>query len=173
MTTPMSNDSSHPPRRPLTTGARWLGLVFWIAVCFVAAAVGSQFLPGQWYDDLKKPSWTPPNWVFGPVWTVLYLMMAIAAWLVWCVSGWKNARGALIAFVIQLSLNAAWSWAFFGLHQPMLAMINIVVLWFAIATTIALFAKHRPVAAALLVPYILWVTYASTLNAGIWYLNST
>lgn len=150
---------------------RWIGLAVWIALPLLAAAAGSQFQPGAWYDGLAKPSFNPPSWVFGPVWTTLYLLMGVAAWLVWDRQR-AAARGALTLFVVQLIANAAWSWLFFGEQNPGLALLDIVVLWLLIlATTIAFWRLH-PVAGALLLPYLAWVTFATALNFEIWRLNS-
>ena len=125
----------------------------------------------EWYPELRKPSGTPPAWVFGPVWTTLYVLMAVSAWLVWYQYGW-GARAALLIFFAQVALNAAWSGIFFGARQPGLAAAEILVLWLAIAYNIFVFYSLSAVAALLLVPYLLWVTYASYLNFSIWRLNS-
>jgi translocator protein len=150
----------------------WLGLAVWLAVTFVAAFIGSRFEPGAWYDGLHKPPWNPPDWVFGPVWTVLYILMGVAAWLVWKTSGWDRARGALSLYLIQVALNAAWSWIFFGLQRPGLALAEIVVLWLAIGATLLAFRRHVPLAAWLLAPYLAWVTFAAVLNLSLWRLNA-
>ena len=150
---------------------KWLGLALWVFITFLVAWFGSQFQPGDWYAGLNKPSWTPPPWVFAPVWSVLYLSMAIAAWLVWVRRGLPGTKLALRLFVAQLALNALWSWIFFGLQQPGWAAIEIAILWVAIAMTVAAFAKVRVLAAILLVPYLLWVSYAVSLNLGIWRMN--
>jgi tryptophan-rich sensory protein len=125
-----------------------------------------------WYAEIAKPSWTPPGWLFGPVWTVLYVMMAAAAWLVWRTAGWPAARPALILFGVQLLLNAAWTPIFFGLHRPGLAFAEILALWAAIGATLVAFWRVFPAAALLLVPYWLWVSFASVLNCAIWRLNA-
>jgi translocator protein len=122
----------------------------------------------DWYPTLVKPSWQPPPWLFGPVWTVLYAMMAVAAWLVWRVG---NARAALMLFGGQLLLNLAWSFLFFGARSPGLALLDIGALWLAIAATIFAFAFKSRIAAYLMVPYLCWVSFASALNASIWSLN--
>lgn len=154
--------------------ADWIGLIVALAICFAVAAIASLAttpeIPG-WYARLKKPSWTPPNWLFGPVWTALYGAMAVAAWLVWRRGGWQQNSAALWLFVIQLALNFAWSFIFFRLHRPGLAFAEIVLLWVAIAATIVKFIGVSKVAALLLVPYLLWVTYASALNFAVWRLN--
>lgn len=149
-----------------------LGLILWLVATLAAGFIGSQFLPGAWYEALDKPSWTPPNAVFGPVWTALYLMMAVAAWLVWRKAGFAGASAALTLFVVQLALNALWSYLFFGLHRPDLALIDILLLWLVILATLLLFWRIQPLAGALLVPYLLWVTYATALNFQIWRLNA-
>jgi tryptophan-rich sensory protein len=154
--------------------ARWrsLGvLVICVGLSLTAGAIGSQFMPGPWYEQLRKPAWTPPGWVFAPVWTLLYLMMGTAAWLVWRSEGLSRARPALIVFVVQLLVNAAWSWMFFGLERPGLAMIDLLVLWVLIIVMMLLFWRHHFVAGLLILPYVLWVTYAATLNGGIVLLN--
>jgi translocator protein len=150
---------------------RWLGLVGWVALPLLAGLVGSQFEPGTWYAGLEKPPWNPPSWVFGPVWTTLYVLMGVAAWLVWDRSG-AGASAALTLFVVQLVLNAAWSWLFFGLQSPGLALIEIVVLWALIVATTMLFWRVRAGAGALMLPYLAWVTFATALNFEIWRLNS-
>jgi translocator protein len=151
-----------------------VGLLVAIVVCFAAAGVGSlatmDAIP-TWYAALRKPSWNPPNWVFGPVWSLLYLMMAVAAWQVWRTAGWPGARPALGLFAVQLLLNVGWSVVFFGLHRPGWAFAEIVVLWCAILATLLAFRAVSPVAALLLVPYLLWVSFASALNLAIWRLN--
>jgi len=150
---------------------RWLGLLGWLVGTFAAAVIGSQFMPGEWYAALEKPGWTPPSWLFGPVWTVLYLLMGISAWLVWRVAGFAGARLALACYLAQLALNAAWSWLFFGKQNIGAAMIDIVVLWLLILATALLFRRHRRTAALLLVPYLLWVGFAAVLNAALLHLN--
>jgi len=148
-----------------------LGLVALLAICYGVAAVGAQFMPGAWYEQLAKPSWTPPSWIFGPVWTVLYGMMAVAAWLVWKRHGVAGARWVLLLFAVQLALNGLWSWLFFGQENPGAAMVDIGALWLAILATILAFWRLSRLAAALLVPYLMWVSFAAALNFAIWRLN--
>lgn len=157
-----------------------LALILFLLACFGVAAFGAQFTPGEWYAGLEKPPWNPPAWVFGPVWTVLYAMMAVAGWLVWrspeppagARGGWPaGRRAALGAFAVQLALNGAWSWLFFGLHRPALAFAEIVALWLAILVTTILFWRVRATAGALLLPYLAWVTFAAALNLELWRLN--
>jgi tryptophan-rich sensory protein len=161
----ISHSSNHPPRPALA-------LVGWLRLCFAAAAMGGLFMLGEWYASLKKPSWNPPAWVFGPVWTALYTMMAVAAWLVWKRGGFAAQRTPLILFLAQLALNAAWSPLFFGLHQPGLAFAEIVLLWLAIVGTITAVRPVSHAAAWLLAPYLAWVSFAAFLNFTLWRLNS-
>ena len=148
------------------------GLLGWIAVSLAAGVVGARFGPGEWYASLAKPGWNPPAAVFGPVWTVLYLSMGIAAWMVWRKAGFAGAPVALGLFLFQLVLNALWSYLFFGAHRADLALLEIAVLWLAIlATTIAFWRISAP-AGALLLPYLGWVGFAAALNWQLWRLNS-
>ena len=140
-----------------------------LALVGIAALSGVQFQPGAWYEALRKPPLTPPNWIFPPVWTALYVAIAVAGWLVWRARGDRAVPIAL--WGAQLALNALWSFLFFGLHRPGLALAEIAVLLAVIAATIAACARVRPLAGALLLPYAAWVAFASYLNAGIWYLN--
>jgi benzodiazapine receptor len=147
------------------------GLVAWLAASFAAAWIGSRYLPGEWYVSLVKPAWTPPNEVFAPVWTVLYVLMGVAAWLVWRRAGFGGASAALSLFIAQLVLNALWSYLFFGLHRPDLAFIDILVLWVLILVVTVMFWREIQVAGMLLLPYLVWVGFASLLNFAIWQLN--
>lgn len=150
-----------------------LGLAGWLLGSFVAAALGAAASAGAagFYQQLTRPSWAPPAWLFGPVWTVLYVMMAVAAWLVWRERGFARARSALALFIAQLVANALWSWLFFAWRLGALALGEIVLLWLLIAATIAAFWRVRPLAGALLVPYLAWVTFAAALNFSLWRLN--
>ena len=151
-----------------------VGLIIFVLICFAAAGLGSLFTgaatgSGGWYATLPRPSWNPPSWVFGPVWTLLYTLMAIAAWWVWRKRGGVYAaRVPLALFTIQLVLNAAWSIIFFGQHQAGVAFLDIVLLWLAILATMVAFWRVSPLAGWLFLPYFLWVSYASTLNYAIW-----
>jgi tryptophan-rich sensory protein len=149
----------------------WPGLVVWLGVCFAAPALGSATGPGEWYLQLQKPSWNPPGWVFGPVWTVLYVTMAVAAWMVWRRGSLRTQRLPLGLFLGQLALNALWTPLFFGLRNPGLALVDIALLWLALLATIAAFWRTHRVAAALLLPYLAWVSFAAFLNFTIWQLN--
>ena len=152
-----------------------VGVALWVAVSFSAGAIGARFTGSavaSWYADTNKPAWTPPAVVFGPVWSVLYLMMGVAAWLVWRKAGFSGATAAIVLFVLQLIANAAWSWIFFGLHRFGLAFIEIVVLWALILATLIAFWRHDTTAGLLMLPYLTWVSYASALNLAIWRLNN-
>jgi benzodiazapine receptor len=151
---------------------RWAGLIGWIAVSFAAAAAGSQATDPEWYRSLERPSWAPPGWVFGPVWTALYTMMGVAAWLVWRRGGFGGARVALGLFLVQLAFNAAWSWLFFGMRRADLAFAEIVLLWVLILATAVAFARHTRAAAWLLAPYLAWVAFAAVLNFTLWRLGA-
>jgi benzodiazapine receptor len=152
---------------------QFLGLVTWLVVSFIAAGIGgaASIHAGSFCARLVRPEWAPPSFVFGPVWTVLYALMGIAAWLVWRIDGFRAARGAFSLFLIQLALNAIWSWLFFGWHRGALAFADIILLWTAIMGTMVAFWRVRALAGALLVPYLLWVSFASVLNYAVWQLN--
>ena len=151
-----------------------LGFAGWLLVTFNAAAIGAaaSVNAANFYSDLVRPEWAPPSSVFGPVWTALYLLMAIAAWLVWRVDGFRAARSALTLFLIQLALNALWSWLFFGWHRGALAFADVLLLWVFIVATLIAFWRARPLAGALLVPYLAWVSFAAALNYAVWQLNT-
>lgn len=146
-------------------------LAFFIMLCFAVAATGGLFPPDDWYASLTRPRYAPPNWVFGPVWTMLYLMMAVSGWMVWKSTERRSKRTALVAFGTQLILNAVWSAIFFGLHKPGWALVEICFLWLAILCTIVLSRPHSKTAAILLMPYLAWVNFAAVLNFGFWSLN--
>ena len=153
----------------------WIGLVVLLAVCFAAAGIGGAVTTPKitnWYATLAKPSWNPPNWIFGPVWSALYFCMAAAAWLVWRQGGFVSAKVPLILFGVQLGLNVLWSCLFFGLQSPGLAFVEVVLLWAAIAATMVTFWHRSVIAGILFVPYLAWVSFASILNFTIWRLNA-
>ena len=153
---------------------RWLMLLFFLFLCYGAAVLGSLWTAssvGTWYAELRKPSFNPPNWIFAPVWSALYFLMAASAWLVWQKAGWSGARVALALFFGQLALNVAWSGLFFALHRPGLALIEIVFLLAAIVATSVAFRPVSGFAFWLMVPYALWVAFAALLNFKIWRLN--
>ena len=150
-----------------------LGLAGWFLATFAAGSVGA-FASAQaasFYGQLSQPGWAPPAWLFGPVWSVLYVLMAVSAWLVWRERGFKGAPGALSLFVIQLVANALWTWLFFGLHLGAASMAEIALLWLLIAATIFSFWSIHRVAALLLVPYLVWVSFASALTWALWHMN--
>jgi translocator protein len=158
----------------MTSTRQIIALAISIVICLSVAGLGSLLtVPSiePWYSTLQKPQWTPPNWLFGPVWTMLYLCMAVAVWLVWREAGFAHARFPLALFAIQLALNVAWSGIFFGLRSTGFALVEIICLWaFILATTFAFWPASR-VAALLMVPYLMWSAFAAILNAAIWRLN--
>ncbi len=147
---------------------RYLTLALFIALVALVALAAGQFMPGAWYASLAKPSWTPPNWLFGPVWSVLYLMIAVAGWLVWHETAAPVARAL---WVVQLVLNGLWSPVMFGAHWIGAALVLIVVMWLSIAAFIAASWKPSRIAALLFVPYLAWVSYATALNFALWQMN--
>jgi tryptophan-rich sensory protein len=138
---------------------------------FAAASAGAMFRPGQWYRRLDKPRWRPPDWLFAPVWTLLYAMIALSGWLVWREKGLADAAVPLTVYALQLVLNAVWSPIFFGLRRLGLAAIEIALLWASIVATILVFHPVSSAAAALLGPYLAWVSFAAALNLSIWWRN--
>ncbi|MBC5836911.1 TspO/MBR family protein [Flavobacterium muglaense] len=143
-----------------------------VAIGYLSGTVTRESIQ-VWYPTLVKPSFNPPNWVFAPVWSMLYIMMGVAAGLVWdrMDSDKEVVKKALVLFAVQLGLNALWSYLFFGLHNPMLALVEIVLLWLLIFETYSQFIKINKIAGYLLVPYLAWVSFATVLNASIWWLN--
>lgn len=158
----------------MTLRRQWIGLALWIALCLGTGGLGAAVTTPQidgWYRTIIKPTWNPPNSVFGPVWTALYMMMAASAWLVWKPAGVRAAALPLTLFGIQLVLNCIWSWIFFGMHQPGWALVEMVALWLAITATMITFFSRSRIAGWLLVPYLAWVSFACVLNFTIWRLN--
>jgi tryptophan-rich sensory protein len=151
----------------------WLALAGWVALCAIAGAIGAvaSIDAKEFYASLDQPAWAPPSAIFGPVWTLLYMSMALAAWLVWRERGFARARGALGLFIAQLALNALWSWLFFAWHRGAFAFVDIVALLLLIVATIVSFAKIRRLAAWLLAPYLAWVSFATLLNYSVWQRN--
>lgn len=151
----------------------WLSLVGWLLTTLATGAIGalSTRHAREFYAGLVKPEWAPPGWLFGPVWTVLYLLMGVAAWLVWRRAGWSGASTALSLFLVQLVCNALWSWIFFAWHRGDLAFAEIIVLLGLIVATVVAFDRVHRVAAVLLLPYLAWVTFAAALNFAIWRAN--
>ena len=156
-----------------TRNRQLLGLAGWLVASFIAAAIGAaaSIQAGAFYARLVRPDWAPPANVFGPVWTVLYILMGLAAWLVWREGGFRARRLALGLFLVQLAVNALWSWLFFGWHLGALAFADIVLLWGLLVATLVAFWRVRPVAGALLVPYLLWVSFATALSYSVWQHN--
>lgn len=163
-----------PDTPPRTSRARDIrGLVTWLVVSLGAGALGglaSRNAPG-FYAQLDRPGWAPPSWLFGPVWTTLYILMGVAAWLVWRERGWTGARTALLLYLAQLACNAVWTWLFFAARRGDLALAEIGFLLVLILATMAAFARVRGLAAALLVPYLAWVAFATALTASVWRRN--
>lgn len=150
-----------------------IGFFSWLALVIFAAALGglASANAGNFYNQLHQPSWAPPGWLFGPVWSVLYLMMSVAAWLVWKIHGFRGARLALSLFFIQLALNSLWTWLFFAWHLGALSFAEIVVLWISILATLISFWRLRSLAGALLIPYLAWVSFATVLAYAMWVGN--
>lgn len=149
------------------------GLAVSLLIVMLAAGIGGLFTSrsvATWYQTLSRPDWTPPAGVFGPAWTALYFSMAVAAWMVWRHGG-PGLTAAIWAFSVQLALNVAWSGLFFGLQSPAAGMVDIALLWLAIAVTIGCFLRVSKWAGLLLLPYLLWVSFAAALNCAIWRMN--
>lgn len=157
-----------------TTIRQWPALVGFLAITLAVQVIAGWWTSSSvstWYTTLAKPAWKPPGWLFGPVWTLLYIGIAVAGWRVWRLRATRDVRAALTWFAIQYALNLAWSGLFFGLRNPMLGLIDIVLLLVSIAITIRLFIRVDRIAGLILVPYCLWVGFASALNFAIWRLN--
>lgn len=159
---------THPARRKQA-----LGLAGWLVASFITGGIGAiaSASAASFYGELSQPSWAPPAWLFGPVWSVLYVLMGIAAWLVWREHGFRGAATALKLFVAQLFANALWTWIFFVWHQGALSLVEIAALWLLIASTLLTFWRLHRLAALLLVPYLAWVSFATALTAALWRLN--
>jgi translocator protein len=157
----------------MSPARKLLGLLGWLAVSFAAAAVGAVASAdaSSFYAQLSRPAWAPPGWLFGPVWSVLYTLMGLAAWLVWCTAGLARGRPALLLFVVQLATNALWSWVFFVGRQGALAFAEVLLLWVLIVATVLAFWRVRKLAAALLLPYLGWVSFAALLTFAVWRRN--
>lgn len=148
---------------------RYISLIFFLVLTTLVGSVAAAFVPGEWYQGLQKPAWTPPDWLFGPVWSILYLFIAISGWLVWRSKGFGLA---LLLWFVQLGLNGAWSYFMFGEHQIDSAMIDLALLWIAIVTFMAVAWRLSKLAALLFVPYLIWVSFAGALNFALLQLNS-
>ena len=162
----MTTLAAHKPARAL--GMLFVFLIATLTVGFLAGQVTTPNIP-SWYNHLAKPSVSPPNWVFAPVWTSLYVLMAVAAWRVWRLKGWRTP--ALGLWLVQLGLNFAWSFIFFGAHAPGPALAELAVLWVALFATMVSFGRIEKPAGWLLIPYLAWVSFAGVLNFGVWQLN--
>ena len=161
------------PSFPRSRLAQLLALVAWLAVCYVTAAIGAiaSVNAPEFYGELVQPSWAPPAWLFGPVWTTLFTFMGIAAWLVWRTAPLQATRGALGLFLVQLAVNALWSWLFFAWQLGGWAFAEVLLLWVLIVATIVAFWRFSRLAAVLLVPYLGWVSFAAMLNFWLWRTN--
>jgi translocator protein len=150
-----------------------IGLAGWLAASFATGGIGAigSASAGAFYGSLSQPSWAPPAWLFGPVWTVLYILIAVGAWLVWRRHDFSGASAALAIFALQLVANALWTWLFFVWHLGALSLAEIVLLWLLIVATIVAFWPLHRLAALLLVPYLAWVSFASALSLSLWRLN--
>jgi tryptophan-rich sensory protein len=156
-----------------STSSQILGLFGWLFTSLAAGAIGglASVNAASFYGQLAQPSWAPPAWLFGPVWSVLFLLMGISAWLVWRQHGFRGARSALVLYAVQLVANALWTWLFFAWQLGAVAFAEIVLLWLLIAATISLFWRLHRTAAFLLVPYLAWVSFAAALNLALWRQN--
>ena len=153
---------------------RWISLICWLGICFAVAGVSGRWTASEipaWYHTLTRPAIAPPNWLFGPVWSLLYALMAVAAWQVWESAASPMRTWGLALFMVQLALNFAWSLIFFRQHAIGAALVEVVVLWTAIGATTLVFARVTPVAAWLMAPYWAWVSFATVLNEEFWRLN--
>jgi benzodiazapine receptor len=150
-----------------------VGLAGWLLLTFLAAGVGAvaSVQAGTFYAQLARPSWAPPGWLFGPVWSALYFLMGVSAWLVWRTASWRSATPALALYIVQLGANALWTWLFFVWHQGAWAFTEVLLLLLLIAVTVAAFRRHSILAAALLLPYLAWVTFAAALTWATWRMN--
>lgn len=155
----------------ISAGTRWVGLALWLLLTYSASATAVFVSTNGWYAALAKPAWNPPGWIFGPVWTILYATMAVAAWRVWLHGGWARQKKALGLFLLQWALNALWTPLFFGLHRPGWALAEILVLLTVILATLRTFWQVDRPDGFLLLPYAAWVAFASVLNGAIWLMN--
>ena len=156
-----------------SVGVQFAGLIGWLVLSFITAAIGAfaSINARTFYAGLTRPSWAPPGWLFGPVWTLLYTLMAISVWLIWRRTGFAAARKAMTLFFAQLVANGLWSWLFFAWQKGALSFVEICILWVLILATIQEFWKFNRLAATLLIPYLLWVTFAGALNFVLWRMN--
>jgi len=158
---------------PFSKAKQITGLVCWLVLSYATSAIGAlgSMQAQSFYGQLNQPAWAPPAWLFGPAWTLLYTLMAIAAWLVWRQGGFRAQRRAMSLFLAQLILNALWSWIFFSWQLGGAAFAEIILLWLLIVATTVSFWRVKPVAGLLMTPYLLWVSFASALNLALWQMN--
>jgi len=152
----------------------WISLLLWLGICFAVAGTGGWLTAGEidgWYQTLRRPTIAPPNGVFGPVWTLLYVLMAVAAWQVWQAEPSLLRTAGIALFLVQLALNLAWSWLFFNKHDIGVALVDVILLWFVVGFTTLIFGGVTPLAAWLMLPYQAWLTFAAVLNGAYWLLN--
>lgn len=160
----------------MSLNTRFVGLVTFVLLCLAAGGLGAIATTPEiegWYQTLAKPPWNPPDSVFGPIWATLYVLMAIAAWLIWKPAGFTGAATPLTLFAVQLTLNIAWSWIFFGMHQLGWAFLEVLLLGLAILVTTVAFFRRSRAAGYMMLPYLFWVTFAAVLNFTVWRMNST
>jgi len=150
-----------------------LVLVSSLLICYLVAFIGAtaSINAKSFYSELSRPGWSPPGWLFGPVWFCLYSMMAIAAWLVWTQEGFRAHQDKLLLYLVHLIPNALWSWLFFHWHLGAISFLVIILLWTMILITVLMFWKVKPIAGILLLPYLVWVTFATALNLALWQMN--
>lgn len=170
---PTSGSARAVDRYDMPPSRVFLGLLGWLCVCLAAGAAGAiaSADAGSFYGQLARPDWAPPAWLFAPVWTVLYALMAVSAWLVWRTYGFRAGKTALVLFVVQLAANSLWTWIFFAWKRGAMAFVEILILWCLIVATIVVFWRLRRLAAAMLLPYLAWVTFATLLTFSIWQRN--
>ena len=153
---------------------KWIVFFGWLLLCYAVAVLGGWWTSAElhdWYLSLRRPRIAPPNWIFGPVWIVLYTLMAIAAWEIWLMPSSPVRIKALLLFLVQLALNLLWTWLFFHEHDIANALADVILLWTAIGAEVVLVYQYQPIAAWLLAPYLAWVSFAVALNFGYWRLN--
>lgn len=148
-----------------------IGLICWLSLSGVVAWFGAQFNTGDWYEQLRKPTWTPPGWIFGPVWSILYILMAVSAWLIWKTDKKLLRKTSLQIYIVKMICNGMWSFLFFGLHEIGWALFDILLLLILIILITILFYRDNKAAGILLIPYAVWVGFATVLNFNIWLLN--
>jgi tryptophan-rich sensory protein len=170
----MTKDAKVNPTPSRSPATQALGLVFWLVLAYITAAIGAiaSVNAPQFYGQLIQPIWAPPAWLFGPVWTTLFTMMGIAAWLVWRAAPLEATRGTLGLFVAHLAVNALWSWLFFAWNLGFWAFVELLLLWVLIVALVFAFWRFSRVAALLLVPYLCWVSFAGALNFWLWRENA-